>query len=295
MISCSIGITAYNEEANIGNLLDALVSQPVAAGTIQEIIVVASGCTDRTEAIVAEYASADARIKLISQATRQGKASAINLFISEADQSSEVLILTSADLIPADGTLNQLISPFNDPEVGIAATRPVPVNDKEDFTGFMAHLLWDLHHAMNMNGGFKAGEMIAFRPLFHRIPVHTAVDEASIEPLIRGQGYQAYYAADAVVYNKGPETIDDFLKQRRRIFAGHLEIEAFLGYSVSSMSGLSVLKLFLANLDLRPKQFIWSWRVALLEAYGRWLGRQDYRNKVDHAVWDIATTTKQVK
>ena len=42
---------------------------------------------------------------------------------------------------------------------------------------------------------------------------------------------------DAVVLNKGPETVDDFLKQRRGIFAGHIYLKETLGYKVSTMSG----------------------------------------------------------
>ena len=48
---------------------------------IQQIIVVASGCNDRTVPIVQACAHKDSRIKLIEQAQRQGKASAINLFL----------------------------------------------------------------------------------------------------------------------------------------------------------------------------------------------------------------------
>ncbi|MEM7801691.1 MAG: glycosyltransferase [Chloroflexota bacterium] len=295
MINCSVGITAYNEEANIGKLIEALQGQRLIDVTISEILVVASGCTDRTEEIALDLAQAEPRIRLLFQPLREGKASAINYFMEEASTLADVLVLSSADLVPDENTLEMLVSPFANPEVGITASRPVPVNDKTEFTGFMAHLLWDLHHAMNENGGFKAGEMIAFRPVFKRIPNHTAVDEASIEPLIRGQGYQVQYVGDAIVYNKGPDTIKDFLKQRRRIYAGHLEVKDTLGYSVSSMSGFAVLNLFLSQLDFRPKPFFWSWRVALLEAYGRWLGRRDYLNHHNHTVWEIATSTKEVK
>ncbi len=47
-IRCSVGITAYNEEANIGRLLQAILDQRLYEVEICEIIVVASGCTDRT-------------------------------------------------------------------------------------------------------------------------------------------------------------------------------------------------------------------------------------------------------
>ena len=299
MLSCSIGLTAYNEEANIGQLLERLLNQTVSHVTMEidivEILVVASGCTDRTEEIVTAWSQKAPKVKLLVQPEREGKASAINLFLKEADRLSQVLLLMSADLLPNLNTVEKLLLPFLlEDEVGLTAGRPVPVNDRQTFTGFMAHLLWDLHHYMNLSGRFKGGEMIAFRPIFARIPNHTAVDEASIEPLVRGQGYQALYVPDAIVYNKGPETVADFLKQRRRIYAGHLELEQALGYAVSTMGGVTILKLFLAHLDLRPKQFVWSWRVAFLELYGRFLGRLDFANKRNHTVWDIAQSTKRL-
>ncbi len=283
---------AHNEEANIGRLLQRLAEQQLDRVEVAEIVVVASGCTDGTEAIVREVAAADPRIILLVQPQREGKASAMNLFLSHA--SAPVLVLSSADLLPATDTIELLVAPFTDPEIGMTASHPVPVNDPEQFMGFAAHMLWDLHHEMNLVG-FKAGELIAFRRVFQRIPPFTAVDEASVEPLIRGQGFQVRYVADAIVYNKGPETADDFLRQRRRIYAGHLEMQNQLGYSVSTMSGLTILGLLLRHLDWRPKQFVWTWRVVGLEVAGRWLGRRDYKNRRSHTVWEIATTTKELE
>jgi len=291
-IRCSLGIMAHNEAANIGRLLARVSESRLQRVEIAEIIVVASGCTDDTEAIVRAAAAADPRIRLISQPTREGKASAMNLFIQDAG--CDLLVLSSADLLPAEDALERLVAPFADLEIGLTACRPEPVNDPATFMGFAAHLLWDLHHRMNLQG-FKAGEMIAFRRVFQRIPPYTAVDEASVEPLIRGQGYQVRYVPEAVVYNKGPETVEDFLRQRRRIYAGHLEMQARLGYSVSTMSGGKIVGLLLRHLDWRPKQLLWTARVVALEVYGRWLGRQDYKARRSHTVWEIATTTKELE
>ena len=190
-IRCSMGIMAHNEEANVGRLLARVGESRLARVDVTEIIVVASGCTDRTEEVVCRAADRDGRIRLISQPTREGKASAMNLFLAQA--TSDVLVLSSADLLPGEDSLEQLVAPFADPEIGMTACRPMPVNDPATFMGFAAHLLWELHHQMNVSGGFKAGEMIAFRKVFARIPPHTAVDEASVEPLIRGQGYAVSY------------------------------------------------------------------------------------------------------
>jgi poly-beta-1,6-N-acetyl-D-glucosamine synthase len=291
-IICSLGIMAHNEEANIGRLLSRIQTSHLESAEIGEIIVVASGCTDSTEAIVSAAAIHNPAIRLISQPVREGKASAMNLFIKMARY--DLLILSSADLLPEENTIELLIQPFAEPEIGLTACRPVPVNDPSTFMGFAAHLLWNLHHQMNLVG-FKAGEMIAFRRIFERIPPVTAVDEASVEPLIRGQGYGMRYVPEAIVYNKGPDTVDDFLRQRRRIYAGHLEVQERLGYAVSTMSGKKIAGLLLKNLDWRPRQFYWTWRVVALEIYGRYLGRRDFLARRNHTVWEIATTTKELE
>lgn len=292
MIDCSIGITAYNEAANIGNLLQCISDQRLRMVAIREVIVVASGCTDQTEAIVQDFMGRDGRIRLLSQPRREGKASAMNLFIREA--ACEVMILCSADLQPEATAVENLVAPFADPEVGMTGCHPVPVNNPETFMGFAVHLQWKLHHALNMSGGFKGGEMVGFRRLFVRIPYHTAVDEASVEPIVRGQGYKVQYCPDAIVYNKGPENVADFLRQRRRIYAGHLELAGVLGYKVSTMSGGNIVALLLKNLDWRPRQLVWTAAVIGLEMYGRFLGKRDFKNRKNHTVWEIATTTKEL-
>jgi hypothetical protein len=84
------------------------------------------------------------------------------------------------------------------------------------------------------------------------------------------------------------------LRQRRRIYSGHLDIKELLGYSVSTMSGGVILKALLRNMDWRPRQLIWTAAVIGLEAYGRFLGKRDFKNRKDHTVWEIATTTKEL-
>ena len=96
-LKCSIGIIVYNEAANIGKLLDALLSQELHHVQIKEIIVVSSGCTDGTDNIVKKYVSENKKIKLITELERRGKSSAINKFI-EASK-SDLLIMVSEYLI----------------------------------------------------------------------------------------------------------------------------------------------------------------------------------------------------
>ena len=291
-LTCSIGIMAYNEEANIGRLLQALLDQQTLNCVIKEIIVLVSGCTDNTESIVREFSARDPKIKLLVQPRREGKASAVNLFLRHAQ--SDILVLESADTIPEPTTIQRLLEPFADPEVGMTGGHPIPINDPRTFMGFVVHLLWELHHQIALQHP-KLGELTAFRRVFHRIPYDSAVDEANIEPLIRGQGYQLRYVPEAIVYNRGAETVSDFLKQRRRIYAGHLRMRREQGYAVSTMNGVRILSALLRSWRWDWRYFLWTPIVIGLEIYGRFLGWIDFRfKKRNHAIWDIAVTTKGV-
>lgn len=291
-LTCSIGIMAYNEAANIGRLLQALLDQQTSNGAIKEIIVVASGCTDKTEAIVREFSARDPKIKLLVQPRREGKASAVNLFLRHAQ--SDILVLESADTVPEPTTVQCLLEPLADPEVGMAGGHPVPINDPRTFMGFVVHLVWELHHQIALQRP-KLGELTAFRRVFRRIPYDAIVDEANVEPLICGQGYQLRYVPDAIVYNRGVETLSDFFKQRRRIFAGHLKLRRELGYAVSTMSSMRILAALLRSWRWGWRYFLWTPAAIGLEIYGRFLGWIDFLSrKWDHDIWDTAVTTKDV-
>jgi len=110
------------------------------------------------------------------------------------------------------------------------------------------------------------------------------------------RGMQVRYAPDAVVFNMGPETVGDFVKQRRRNHAGHLYLKDKYGYQVSSLNSSRVAELALAEV-LGALRLIWIlFALASIEMYARVLGWWDYRvHKRTHVVWDIAWTTKEVK
>jgi len=293
MLEISIGIMAYNEEANIGRLLESVISQRFDHGRLNEIFVVASGCTDRTEDIVRKFVERDGRIRLLSQARREGKASAINLFLSKA--AGKVFILESGDTIPDPGTLDHLVAPFEDDRIGMTGAHPVPVNPSDTFVGFSVNLMWNLHHKIALLTP-KLGELVAFRDVVRKIPGDTAVDEASIEAIIRKAGYELRYVPEAIVRNKGPENIKDFLKQRRRIAVGHKLLVHDDGYEVSTMDPKKILRMLLHEHSWKLKNTLWTIGAIGLEILGRGLGYYDLHvRKRNPFIWDIASSTKRLK
>lgn len=292
-IKCSVGITAHNEEANIGQILKAMLEQRLFLVEISEIIVVASGCTDRTVEIIEEYQPKDARIKLFVQAKREGKTSAINVFLHNAQQ--DICVLESGDTVPHEDAIENMVRMFADPAVGMTGAHKVPVNTPAHTVGYLSHLRLKMEHQLCLEIP-RLGELIAFRKVFDAIPPDVAMDEAFVEALVIRRGMQVRYAPDAVVFNMGPETVGDFVKQRRRNHAGHLYLREKYGYKVSSLDSTKVAKLALDEI-WGALRLIWVLVVlASIEAYARLLGWWDYRvRKRTHVVWDIAWTTKEVK
>jgi cellulose synthase/poly-beta-1,6-N-acetylglucosamine synthase-like glycosyltransferase len=292
-MNCSIGIIVYNEAANIGRLLSALQKQKLQAVKIDEIIVVSSACQDGTDEIVEDFARQDPRIRLITEAERRGKSAAINRFIQAAQ--SEYLIIESGDTIPAADTVEKLIAAFQDEKIGMSGGRPVPENPETDFVGYSVNLLWRLHHQMALIAP-KLGEMVAFRNIVKSIPEESAVDEASIEAVIRQQGYQKKYIPSALIHNKGPQTIAEFIMQRKRIATGHLWLIANQDYRVASQDKKMLLRLAQAEFKRAPHQLFWLLGTIFLELYSRWLGWIDFKFKNKNPYkWEIATSTKKLR
>ena len=294
-IRCSVGIMAYNEEANIAHTLSAVLNQHGPSMQIEEIIVIASGCTDRTVPIVAEIALQEPQVRLCIQEKREGKASAINLFLKEA--SSEVVILIGADVIPENGAIESLCVPFKDPAIGMVGGRPVPINDPATFMGHTVHLLWRLHDRVARITP-KLGEVIAFRNVISGIPTNSAVDEISIQALISQLGYKLLYEPDCVIYNKGPVTLRDYLKQRRRIYAGHLKVLAQQNYEASTMKVSPIARQLMACRDFtmsNPRQAMWTLGAICLEGIARLQGNYDFWRKRDHHIWQMVDSTKHLE
>lgn len=295
-LTCSIGVMAFNEEANIGYLLESLLNQHLFICKIIEIIVVASGCTDKTCQIVESIANENDVVNLLVQKKREGKASAINLFLAKAK--GDIAVIESGDTIPEEHTIENLVRPFRDSNIGMTGAHPLPVNSRGSFMGFTVHLFWQLHHELALNHP-KMGELIAFRNIVTEIPKDTAVDEASIESIITESGFRIQYAEDAIVRNKGPETARDFLKQRRRIVVGHKHLQKTRGYTVSSMKIRNLFALFgrlLRNTSWNTKSVFWVCGAVSLELLGKLLGNYDfYIKKKNPFAWDIASSTKNLR
>jgi cellulose synthase/poly-beta-1,6-N-acetylglucosamine synthase-like glycosyltransferase len=294
-LKASAIVPVHNEEQNITALLRRLVDERAESG-VDDVVVVASGCTDATVALARTFAEAHPSVRVVEQPRREGKASAINLGLRAVR--NDCVVLISGDVMPEQGAVALLLERLRDDTVGVVGGRPVPLNDASKFVGFAAQTMWRMHHWINeRTDEAKCGEMIAFRrmhrglPLVTAIPEASAVDEVSIQAIAREAGLRSVYEPRAIVRNWGPDTVSQWMRQRRRINAGHL-LSAREGYHPSTSSSALALRALLNDRPGRARPH-WLFGVAALEIAAKLAARLDVSRGDVHTVWRVAESTKR--
>lgn len=290
ILNVSICIPAYNEGKNIKKILNALLKQRTKQIQINNIIVVSSGSTDKTEQFVQEYCEKYPKFHLIREEERRGKASAINRFLEVVDD--EVVVIESADTIPYPNMIEKLCTPFlRDKKIGMTGGAPIPVNDPNTFLGYIIHAWWWFHRNIP-----RFGEIIAFRNIIGTLSRKTAVDEAYIQAKLAQLNYKLVHIDEARVRNKGPETVADLIKQRRRIFNGHARLFTEENVKIDNMTRSSLHLLLFQYQMYSLKHVVWFTGGIGIEIIARILGYYDtYHKKINPYIWDTAKTTKNLK
>jgi cellulose synthase/poly-beta-1,6-N-acetylglucosamine synthase-like glycosyltransferase len=296
-MNVSIVVPAYNEAANIRQLLTSLLEQETRVARIVEIVVVASGCSDDTAEVSRDVGRGRPGVHVHVQERRAGKVAAINAYLKLRDPRAEVTVICSADLVVARDVIEKMVVFLRDhPEAGMVGGRPVPNNDGTKLVGRMVKLLWDMHHRVSLDVP-KMGEIVAFRSsLVEYVSELSVVDEASIEDIVRAKGYTLGYVPDALVTNHGPDTLPEYFEQRRRIARGHYWLEFAFGYDVATLdrSVLAKATIETARAEDRFGKVALAAAVAV-ELGARALGFWDARVVGGkHRTWRVLQSTKSI-
>jgi cellulose synthase/poly-beta-1,6-N-acetylglucosamine synthase-like glycosyltransferase len=292
MPAVSIGVCAYNEEKNIRHTLDSILAQTVRGGSIEEIIVVSSGSTDGTDDIVREYSSKDPRVRLLRQERREGKNSAVNAFMASAK--GGILVLVNADNNLGEGALDHLVSHFADQKVGVVGGRPMPVNRRDSIPGFAVYMLWDMHHRLSLIYP-KVGEAIAFRNLNIQIPTGMQSDEDLVRMDLEKRGYRTEYEPNAIVVNKGPDTVRDYWKQRTRVNIGERYMKRLFDFDIPTWDSRFLFQAYLGFLKDNSNHVLRISAAMVMELLARAYASIYVKlDKGDKVLWSMVESTKNV-
>ncbi|HSK88506.1 MAG TPA: glycosyltransferase family 2 protein [Anaerolineales bacterium] len=124
--TCTAIVCAYNEEKNLGAVLNGLLDSPL----LREIIVVDDGSNDRTPDILHQYKQSD-RVHPMFLSPNHGKGYAMAEATTAA--SGDILLFVDADLINWDaGYGEQVLAPIINGQADMVIGYPLRKNDNWD-------------------------------------------------------------------------------------------------------------------------------------------------------------------
>ena len=227
-------IPAHNEEAVIGDALDALLTADYPADRLT-IVPIDDKSTDGTGAIIDVFAERHPGrvVPLHRPDGGQGKAAA--LADATARTTSEIIVVFDADYLPSRGLLKRIVAPFFDPEVGAVMGRVVPENAGRNLLTRLLELeraggyQVDQQARMNLSlvpqyGGTVGGVRRAALEQVGGWRTDTLTEDTDLTIRLVIEGWQIVYANRAECYEEVPETWRARQRQIDRWARGHNEV-----------------------------------------------------------------------
>ncbi len=216
----TIGIPAYNEEANISYLLDSLLSQKEEGFVIERILVVSDGSSDRTTEIVRGFK--DKKVSIIDNKKRNGVAFGQNQIIQNCN--SDILVLLNADIkIENPLFLSFLVLPIikNGADLvsgNLSALKPESFMEKILAAGMLLKDFMFESYKSGRNIYTCYGPARAFsRKLYKKMSFPGSIGEDAYSYLFcRSRGFFYAHVALAVAFVKMPGNFSDHFKQSIR-------------------------------------------------------------------------------
>jgi|GEM_PF-368733 len=262
-------ITAF-KEPKISNAIEAALNQK----TKYDYDVLVSVPDKETQDIVKGYMKKHKNLKLF-QDSGKGKSFALNLVFSKLE--TDILILTDGDVYISDNTIEDIVTAFNDPEIGCLSGRPIPQESKNNKYGYWANFLFDSAHRIRKKA-FEtssflecSGYLFAFRKEFIKnIPLDVAED--TIIPYIFWEkGYKISYVETAEVYVKNASNLKDWVNQKLRTHKSHGKLNEYVDTmttpKVKSFKTESKGIFWLLNYPSNFRETIWGLELAGVRFY----------------------------
>lgn len=215
--SMTIVLPTWNEEILILSKLKDILIQDYPKNLL-EVIVIDAGSSDSTLKIVNNWKnnydfSSGLKFKLIEEGKRMGKSVSINRAFSEADESSEILMMSDIDCRLSPGTLKSISDNFLDPSIGAVTARQILLNrDFSALTKYESNYR-DFYTKIRI-----AESKLDSTPIFHgecsayrrssiegyKIVENSNADDSQMAVITRIAGYKAIYDENITFYEMAP-------------------------------------------------------------------------------------------
>ncbi len=293
----TVGICASDSAKQLPSLLSFLTAEDYGQDfPLHRITIIASGCPESILASVRDSAASDARISLVTEPARKGKAEAIDRIMRES--TGEYLVMLNSDAFPTKGSIRNLLEVARDRNVGVVSAEPI-FGEGDGLLQHALSLMWSAHSLMSLRlnhagiSNHASDELILVRrDLVSRFPTNIVNDGAYIGGLVRAQGYLVKFSTVARVMISVPRVPMDLIRQRRRIIFGHVQVWKRLGNpprtieSMLFMQPSTSLRTLLRILSERPHLIVALPLVFVSESAATLMALCDsIRSTQRHVVW----------
>jgi poly-beta-1,6-N-acetyl-D-glucosamine synthase len=223
----SIVMVVRNEERWLESKLRNLLEMDYPQARCQ-IVVVSDGSTDRTDAILHEYAG-DARVQVLMNQLSRGKACGLNDAISLA--AGEVVVFTDARQKFEPGAVRLLMENFADPEVGCVSGALMLGNPESGEAGRGMGLYWRIEkkiRELEAESGSVVGATGAIyavrRELLVEVPEGTILDDVYIPMQVVRQGKRVIFEPRARAWDSPDLGADREFSRKVRTLSGNYQL-----------------------------------------------------------------------
>ena len=240
-----------NEEAVIARKLENLLTLDYPQAKL-DVVVVSDGSSDRTPAILADYArdsalptGAPTRVRTLLKAVSQGKAAGLNDAIKLA--SGEVLLFTDARQQIESGALRLLLENFADLDVGAASGELMLGDPISGETGKGMGLYWriekkirELESASGSVAGATGAIYCARRRLLDEspLPQGTILDDVLLPMQIVRQGFRVVFDARARAWDSPDLGESREFSRKVRTLTGNYQLLQLAPWLLSSENAI---------------------------------------------------------
>jgi cellulose synthase/poly-beta-1,6-N-acetylglucosamine synthase-like glycosyltransferase len=240
-----------NEEAVIARKLENLLTLDYPQAKL-DVVVVSDGSSDRTPAILADYArdsalptGAPTRVRTLLKAVSQGKAAGLNDAIKLA--SGEVLLFTDARQQIESGALRLLLENFADLDVGAASGELMLGDPTSGETGKGMGLYWriekkirELESASGSVAGATGAIYCARRSLLDAspLPQGTILDDVLLPMQIVRQGFRVVFDARARAWDSPDLGESREFSRKVRTLTGNYQLLQLAPWLLSSENAI---------------------------------------------------------
>ena len=234
-----------NEEAVIARKLENLLTLDYPHAKL-DLVVVSDGSSDRTPAILADYAGdarARTRLRTLIKPASEGKAAGLNDAIKLA--TGEVLLFTDARQQIEARALRLLIENFADPDVGAASGELMLGDPTSGETGEGMGLYWrmekkirELESASGSVAGATGAIYCARRTLLDPLPAGTILDDVLLPMQIVRRGSRVIFDARARAWDSPDLGEGREFSRKVRTLSGNYQLLQLAPWLLSSQNAI---------------------------------------------------------